>query len=614
VGADQGRRRRTLRAGVYLGCGALLLAGCASMPDSGDLRDVDASQRPDPQVRVVAAPPRDNARPSEIVTGFLEALVSDEPQYDTARKYMTKQASQEWRPDSSVTVLADGPNPAAQQTGARDSDSEYLYTLQGTKVATVDAQDAYAPDDGRYDQSVHLSLQSVPGMGGKQWRIDRVPDGVVMGKSDFQRIYDSVNKYYFASDGSEGTSGQPSAVADPVYVRDQVDPLTEIVRSVMQGPSRWLRPVVRSSFPSGTALKKGVTSLTPDDQGRLRVPLNARADHVRSTECDEMAAQLLFTLRDLTPTGVGEVELQRSNGTQLCALKSNQAQNIASHGTAKKPEYQYFVDAKGRLVRVPSESTQMGPEQVPGALGEGTKALRSAAVTRDEDRAAGVSGDGRDLYVGSLVSGSSLGESLVHSASATQKEGLSTPSWDPRGDLWVADRNPRDPRLLMLEKGAGEPIAVSTPGLNGRIEAVRVSADGVRVALIVNKAGDTSLQIGRIKREPVKAGASPVVSVGDLRSATPQMAEVTAMSWSGDCRLVVVGRESGGVQQMRYVQCDGSTPEAQPPSALTGVKEIAASENEGLPLLAHSEDGIVRLSSGAQWQKVVEGAAPVYPG
>jgi len=77
---------------------------------------------------------------------------------------------------------------------------------------------------------------------------------------------------------------------------------------------------------------------------------------------------------------------------------------------------------------------------------------------------------------------------------------------------------------------------------------------------------------------------------------------------------VVVGRESGGVQQMRYVQCDGSTPEAQPPSALTGVKEIAASENEGLPLLAHSEDGIVRLSSGAQWQKVVEGAAPVYPG
>ena len=34
------------------------------------------------------------------------------------------------------------------------------------------------------------------------------------------------------------------------------------------------------------------------------------------------------------------------------------------------------------------------------------------------------------------------------------------------------------------------------------------------------------------------------------------------MSWAGDSRLVVVGREPGGVQQMRYVQADGSTPAA----------------------------------------------------
>lgn len=67
---------------------------------------------------------------------------------------------------------------------------------------------------------------------------------------------------------------------------------------------------------------------------------------------------------------------------------------------------------------------------------------------------------------------------------------------------------------------------------------------------------------------------------------------------------------------MRYVQVDGSTPVGAAPSALTGVKEIAASEDERLPLVAHSEeDGIVRLSSGEQWQKVVKnGTAPVYPG
>ena len=45
------------------------------------------------------------------------------------------------------------------------------------------------------------------------------------------------------------------------------------------------------------------------------------------------------------------------------------------------------------------------------------------------------------------------------------------------------------------------------------------------------------------------------------------------------------------------------------------MKEIAASEDDRLPLVAYSEDGIVRLPSGAQWQKVdTDGTAPVYPG
>jgi hypothetical protein len=66
---------------------------------------------------------------------------------------------------------------------------------------------------------------------------------------------------------------------------------------------------------------------------------------------------------------------------------------------------------------------------------------------------------------------------------------------------------------------------------------------------------------------------------------------------------------------MRYAAVDGSTPEGPAPAALTGVKEIAASEDERLPLVAYSEDGIVRLPTGAQWQKVIaEGSAPVYPG
>ncbi|MGY1498261.1 LpqB family beta-propeller domain-containing protein [Streptomyces sp. QTS52] len=626
-----GRRRETVRAVVYAACGAVLLAGCASMPDSGDLRGVESTPRQDAQVRVFALPPHENAPPGQIVQGFLEALTSDDPHYETALKYLTARAAKQWRPDASTTVLDGGPTADPVRVGSRDeTDDDYTSTLTGDRFATLDSQQSYEPADGKYRQTLHLTREKKSG----QWRIDDLPQGIVMGKSDFLRNYTSVNKYYFASNTPTESDGQPVSVADPVYVRKKVDPMTQTVSSLLQGPSRWLGPVVRSSFPTGTALKKGVTSLTPDDQNRLTVPLNDKASRVGSAKCTEMAAQLLYTLQDLTPTGVDEVALQRANGTQLCVLDKDRAEIVAARGVVQHPEFQYFIDGKHRLVRVAGDSLEAAADvtPVPGALGEGEKQLRSAAVSRDEDSAAGVSSDGAMLYVGSLVSGGSLGEPVLTSQGATKADRLTTPSWDGDGDLWVADRNPAKPRLLLLEKGAGEPLEVRTPALDGRIEAVRVAADGVRIALIVEKDGLRSLYVGRIERDErsaasggtlqektaagQKSGERPVVSVLELHSVTPQLEEVTAMSWAGDSRLVVVGREQGGVQQMGYVQVDGSTPVGSAPAALTGVKAIAASEDERLPLVAYSEeDGIVRLLSGSKWQKLVKaGSAPVYPG
>ncbi len=613
VGADRGgngvRGRRSVSVAVYAACGGLLLAGCASMPDSGDLRGVESTPRPDSQVRVYAMPPHPGASAAEIVQGFLEALTSDDAKYETAGKYLTDAARKTWDPYHSTTVLSDAPEPVGAPSGTKDGSREALFRLNGSKVAKVDDRHAYGPDAGQYSGSVHLTkLKS-----NKQWRIDGLPQGVVMGTSDFQRNYVSVNKYYFASNGPSGTGRPLGTVADPVYVRAQVDPMTQIVRALLKGPTSWLDPVVRSSFPSGTELKNDDVTLSPDDRNSVTVPLNARADRVGGPQCRQMAAQILLTLRDLTPTGVDEVELQRSNGSQLCVLTKAKAESVASHGTGEHPEYQYFIDHEQRLVRMPGGNRDKTPEPVPGALGEGEKKLRAAAVSRDEDTAAGVSADGRNLYVGSLVPGGSLAEPVVRSQGATADDRLTTPSWDARGDLWVADRDPKNPRLLLLEKGAGQPIVVQAPELGGRIEAVRVAADGVRIALIVEKDGKSSLQIGRIERSEDEPHGAYIVGP---QSVAPQLEEVTAMSWAGDSRLVVVGSEEGGVQQMQYVQVDGSTPLGTSPSALANVKEIAASEDEQLPLVAHSEtDGIVRLSAGEQWQKVVkDGTAPVYPG
>jgi hypothetical protein len=578
------------------------------MPDSGDLRDVVSTPRQDTGVRVFAMPPADGAGPGEIMQGFLEALTSDDPQYDTARKYLTADAARTWRPERSTTVLANGPSIETDcGPGGREETNSVTCVLAGSRVATVDVQQAYQPAGGSYREKLHLTKDRKSG----QWRIDGLPDGVVMGKSDFQRNYTPVDKYYFASNTAVGASGQPVAVADPVFVRGKVDAMTQMVRSLLKGPTAWLGPVVRSSFPTGTALRKGVSGLAPDDQNKLTVPLNLKASRVAAGKCTEMATQMLFTLRNLAPT-LESVELLGTGDDRLCELTDERAESEAWHGSSKRPEYVYFIDGKRRVVRMPTVSTGTGSVPVPGPLGEGGKGLRSVAVSRDEHTAAGVGDEGRSLYVTSLASGGSFDEPLVTSAGATPADRLTTPSWDARGDLWVADSDPHRTRLFVLQQGVAKPERVAVPDLSGQIKDARVAADGARIALVVEKDGKQSLFIGRIQRDD---GTGQGISVDGLRSATPDLEKVSAISWAGDSRLLVGGQEQGGVQQMRYVQVDGSTLDGPAPGALTSVKAIAASEDERVPLVAYSEDGIVRLPSGAQWQKVdKDGTAPVYPG
>lgn len=621
MGTDrlQGGRGRAAGLTVLLGCGALLLSACGSMPVTGDVKAVDASQPGDSQVQVYAVAPRDGATPNEVVDGFLESMTSDDSDFRTTRKYLTKEASSNWKPGASTTVLAKAPNRSDRSFHEGDrATTEASYTLTGEKVATVDEQNAYqplAPTD--YSRTLHLVRQKGPD--GKEWRIDIVPDGLVLGQSDFKRLYRSVNKFYFATGRSEA---QSTLVADPVYIRNRTDPatgmdtVTQAVRSLLRGPTDWLRPVVESRFPAGSGLRTGVTSLSPDDRNVLKVPLNKKADGAGQRSCRMMASQVLFTLRDLTSARVEQVELQRSDGSALCVLGADQAEEYAPDRSSGGPDSQYFVDGKGHVQRIPGSTRGSGePEPVPGPFGSGALRVSSVGVARDEQSAAALSQHNDALYVSSIAVNGELPVPSVTSKAASAKDRLTAPSWDGRGDLWVADRDPANSRLLRLAGGTGKPQEVTVPSLDGsRIKALRLSSDGVRIALLLTQGDHTTLKIGRIERHGRQGKEQ--VSVVDLRQAAPQLADVTAMSWSGGSRLVVVGKEQGGVQQVRYVQADGSTPSSGVLPGVNQVLAIAAADDEQLPLMADTfGDGIVKLLPGDNWQTVLkEGSALVYPG
>ncbi|MET7901220.1 LpqB family beta-propeller domain-containing protein [Streptomyces sp. NPDC005355] len=607
-------RSRVLSTPALLVCGALLLSGCASMPDQGDVRRVDSSARSDvdSQVRVYGVSPGKGEQPAELVSGFLEATTSDEENFGTAKEYLTKAAAKGWDPFAATTVLEEAPDVRVEtDPGDRDGNGKTV-VLSGKRIATVDATHAYRPDEAPYEERIHLTLS------GSEWRIDGPPPGLVLGESDFQRIYRSVNKYYFADlgpDAEESRVGDSVLVADPVYVRRRIDPVTATVKALLDGPTGWLDPVVSTSFPGGTALGRRGEKLSLDDSNALKVRLSGRAAHVSGARCARMAAQTLFTVQDLGEgsSEVSGVRLERQDGSELCALSSDAARSYAPDGVEGHPQHQYFVDSKHRMVRLSDDED--GAQAVPGAFGADGAGLGSVAVSRDERDAAGVTADGSALYVSELASGAERGKPRLRSQGGSAEHGLTAPSWDGLGGLWVADRDPQRPRLLRLRGGTSPADEVRLPKLDGgRITALRVSADGARIAMLVKRAGHTTLRLGRIERQGT--AASPKLSVRKLHAIAPKLQDVDTVSWTGDSRLVVAGRESDGVQQLQYVETDGSpanVPEVPGPS---GVEAVAASEDQTRPLIAETrENGIVRLRPNTDWKTVDEdGSAPVYPG
>ena len=281
--------------------------------------------------------------------------------------------------------------------------------------------------------------------------------------------------------------------------------MTQMVRSLLEGPTSWLGPVVRSRFPTGTALQEGrhlAGARRPEQvdgaaqrQGRTRVG---------RPSAREMAAQLLFTLQDLTPTRCrrgGTAARRRHPAVRArqgprprtspraarCSAPSTSTSSTTSTGSYGCPA---------------GNDSAKPPEPVPGALGEGEQAAAvGGGVARRGQRGRGVGRTARTLYVGSLVSGGSLGEPVLTSQGKTADDRLTTPSWDAQGDLWVADRDPEEPPAAAAAAGRGR--AARGAGRRSSTGASRrcgwpPTACGSRSSS--RRTASSSLHIGRIER------------------------------------------------------------------------------------------------------------------
>ncbi|MCX4748711.1 LpqB family beta-propeller domain-containing protein [Kitasatospora sp. NBC_01287] len=602
------------------------------MPDSGSPEPVDPPSGADQgvQVRVIPVPPRDGQTPREVLQNFLDASISDEHDYQTAREYLTPEAVRTWQPDTGAVIL----NTINLDTAPGDGDPDHAtVTLQSSEIATLDGKHTYrAKTDPQY--SAVFSLTNVTKDTGKdaketadkaQWRITDLPTALILNQTNFRNAYQQADRYFFTrpDPGAPPGADQPVLVPDPIFVRRRIDPASAAAQALKEGPSDWLAPVVRSAF-DGTS---PAATVNTDDPHQPKLQIDGADFQTGSPQCGQMAAQLYFTLLSLSgPSSLDNVTLTAKRGS--CEYSPAQARTASwapgsLTAAAVGGGVPYARNAQtGQLIRLDNSAPVpgvLGASSLPATLRPaGGAPLGAFAVQRDGRAAAVVSTDGKGLYQVPLDdTAKQLGGALVTSRAPSPEQGLGSPSWDGSGGLWVVDRDPSNPQVWLIRGSSRSVVPVDLPP-GQTVDSIRLSSDGTRAALLLGNSGTAahSLAIGLVVRG---GSGQPAASITGIRPIAPLLSDVTSVSWADPDVLLALGKESDSVPQLHYVSTDGSGATDNVLQAVDGMTVVASSEDRGDQVLADSKDqGVYSLSGSTppQWKSYnrIGAVLPAYPG
>ncbi|WP_017604636.1 LpqB family beta-propeller domain-containing protein [Nocardiopsis alkaliphila] len=626
--APLGRIVRSIAAST-LAC--VSLAACATIPMTGPVVPGEGgyvSGDPyDGYVRLLPAGPQPGVAPEGLVDGFLKDMGSFEEEHKAARSYMLAETAEEWSPNGAVSVLND--------LDAADFDAEIgadgltaTVLVRGNQVADIDESGKYVPTQvGATLLEETFTLARENGDPEGEWRIRDLPDELLLSELDIERTHRPFNLYYFNPEGT-------ALVPDPVYLPVSPDqPAERLLRKLIAGPTDWLAPAVRSAFP-----KDASVSLEVDSQHAV---INVHG--VGGIDEYEMGAQVAWTLRQLPE--VQEFTL-KINGEEVAfpdsdgesADRPRPGSDLWSRVSpgATSDDIRGYYTQEGQLWSASDWSPEGSndAEPVPGPLGRGDVQLDRFAVSLDQSVIAGITLGGGEVVTGFASPGAQTREVL--------DEGVFTDlSWDVNGDLWVVEETREDdeeeedtgdgasaaeggPDLsgtgteeppgpgdsaLWLLRGGDEVVRAQVNGLRDHsLVSFRISRDGTRAVVITEQDGQRALKVGRVVEDE-----DGQVTVGSFIALGQEVQEITAVAWRSSDQLVVLGSREGGTHQALLVALDGGTPAAS--AGTPGAGMVTISGAPGQPLLAGSDDGNIWASNDPlNWQNIVEGGAPTFPG
>ena len=542
-----------------------LLAGCVQMPTDGPVREPQVSAPTDdvPGISFNPRPPRAGESAADIAEGFLEAMKATPISLTVSRLFLSREAADAWVPEQQIITYGE-PGVAS---------GESAVTIRLKDVNLYDERGAWQRTQATRD--LELGLVQEDG----EWRIDQVPDALIVPATWFDDWYQRASLYYF-----DPTS--EVLVAQPVFAPKGEQFASSLVRGLVTQPPVELQDVVRTYFPPGT--RDGLS--VPIANGIAAVSLTGDLADVDDDTGGRMLAQLVWTLRQEPQVRA----VQLSVGGRVLDTPDASSPGNLDAGSSYDPDGQravpdMFALLEGRVVtgRIGTFEDTLGP------LGEEDYGLRSIAASVSASHIAGVAAGGTQLVLAPTEAPDGEVTTVI-----TGAIDLAVPNWDYRDRVWVLDRTAGSARVFVVVDGTASLVTV--PGLTGRaVTKLLVSRDGSRLVAVVRGRTTDRVVATRIRHDPTGGilGFTPIRTLPLPREGSPRIRDI---GWRTPTTISVLSDAPNGYSQVRTFSVDGAPGEIVTPGLtfLRGrIRSLVSAPVDGSDVFARGNGLVVNLTN-----------------
>ncbi len=236
-----------------------------------------------------------------------------------------------------------------------------------------------------------------------EWRINTPPRGLLVAEYSFTSLYQPYDLYFVGN----GTS----LVPDPIYLPALNNPAnvaSALVKALLNGPSKWLKPAVSTAVPPNTTLS--VDSVTITD-GIADVQLSDSVLALPDPQRSLLAAQIAYTLK-------------QAGGVKGVAIKVNQQPFRVPGSDPNNPvvsvesiprdidpipfvagEQLYAVDSGGVVKRVSTTNDSRTMSALPRPIDHGKYPVNALAVSVTNTDLAATTNDRTTLIRAPIATG-----------------------------------------------------------------------------------------------------------------------------------------------------------------------------------------------------------------